>query len=155
MQMNESQNSNKAIPPIYFIGALVLALLLHAVFPLGQLLASPWTWFGVVPIVGGGILILIAGWSFNRQNTTVKPFAYSTTLVTNGVFRLSRNPMYLGLALILIGVVLLLGSTTPLLPALVFPVLLDRIFIVAEEHKLEEAFGEQFREYRKRVRRWV
>ena len=155
MHVGELHRSKRLIPPVYFLGALVLALVLHMAVPLSQLFPSPWRWFGVAPVACGGVLILIAGWSFNRHNTTVKPFADSTALVTTGVFRITRNPMYLGLSLILIGVVWLLGSATPWLPALLFPVLLDRLFIVPEEHKLDKIFGTQYREYRQRVRRWL
>ena len=145
----------KVLPPIYFLAAVVLAVLLHYAIPMQQFLVFPWTLLGFIPVVGGVVMILCAGWLFKRHNTTVKPFAHSTALVTDGVYRLTRNPMYLGMVTILSGVVLLLGSATPLVVAGALPVLLDRIHIAAEEQKLEHTFGEPFREYCKRVRRWV
>jgi protein-S-isoprenylcysteine O-methyltransferase Ste14 len=63
--------------------------------------------------------------------------------------------MYLGMTLILLGIAALLGSTTPFVVVPVFTVLLDRIFIVQEEQMLEATFGDQFRQYRKKVRRWI
>lgn len=85
----------------------------------------------------------------------MKPFEESSALVTHGVFRISRNPMYLGMTLMLLGIALFLGSVTPFLVVIALPVIFDRVFISPEERMLEETFGDQFREYRKRVRRWI
>jgi protein-S-isoprenylcysteine O-methyltransferase Ste14 len=63
--------------------------------------------------------------------------------------------MYLGLTLVLLGVVILLGSVTPFSVVFVLPLLLDRVFIAEEERILEQTFGEGFLEYRARVRRWL
>lgn len=65
------------------------------------------------PLIFGVALNISADRMFKQHKTTVKPFEESTSLVTDGVFRFSRNPMYLGMVLILSGVVLLAGSTTP------------------------------------------
>jgi protein-S-isoprenylcysteine O-methyltransferase Ste14 len=85
----------------------------------------------------------------------VKPFEESKALITTGVFAISRNPMYLGMTLILFGLGLLLGSLTPFLVVSALPVLLGRLFIFPEEQMLDDTFGAQFQEYRKRVRRWM
>ncbi len=145
----------KVLPPTYFLGAIILTVLLHFVFPLHQLLTFSWNLLGLAPLVVGVILNLVANRAFQKHNTTVKPFEKSTTFITEGAFRISRNPMYLGLALILLGVGLLLGSASPFVVVLLFPVLLDRIFIVPEERMLENSFGDRFRQYRIRVRRWL
>jgi protein-S-isoprenylcysteine O-methyltransferase Ste14 len=85
----------------------------------------------------------------------VVPFEKSTTLVTGGWFRMTRNPMYLGLTLILAGVALIDGTLGALLPLPVFVGILHFRFIRAEEHFLEGIFGEQYRSYRMQVRRWI
>ena len=145
----------KILPITYFLGFIVLAVLLHFLLPLRQFLAFPWRLLGLVPLVIGIVLNLLADQTFKKHKTTVKPFEESKALVTGGVFRISRNPMYLGMTLILLGVALILGSATPFVVVLLFPVLLDRIFIVPEERMLENTFGDQFRLYRNRVRRWI
>ncbi len=145
----------KILPPTYFLGSIVLAVLLHFLFPLRQFLAFPWRLLGLVPLVTGIVLNLLADQTFKKHETTVKPFEESKALVTGGVFRISRNPMYLGMTLILLGITLILGSVTPFVVVLLFPVLLDRIFIVTEERMLEDTFGDQFEQYRNRVRRWI
>ncbi len=145
----------KALPPTYFLGAIFLALLCHYMVPLHQFISFPWCLLGLGPLVIGVALNLLVDQEFKRYDTTVKPFEKSTMLVTNGVFNISRNPMYLGMLLILLGIAFLLGSTTPFIVALALAVLLKYKFIRPEERMLEATFGEQFREYRKKVRRWI
>jgi protein-S-isoprenylcysteine O-methyltransferase Ste14 len=98
---------------------------------------------------------LLADQAFKKHSTTVKPFEESTELVTSGVFSITRNPMYLGMTLILLGIATMLGSATAFLVVPLLAVLLDRIFISPEEEMLDETFGQQFRQYRGRVRRWL
>jgi protein-S-isoprenylcysteine O-methyltransferase Ste14 len=145
----------KALPPYYFLGAILLAVILHFSLPVRQTLSFPWRLLGLAPLVIGLVLNLLADQAFKKHGTTVKPFEESSTLVTDGVFRITRNPMYLGMILILFGVAMLLGSATPFAVVLLLAALLDRVFIAPEEQKLEHTFGEQFREYRRRVRRWI
>jgi protein-S-isoprenylcysteine O-methyltransferase Ste14 len=147
--------TRKVLPPVYFLAAIMLAVALHFLFPLRQLIEFPWRLAGVFPVIMGVTMALMADRMFRARNTTVKPFEKSNALVTSGVFALTRNPMYLGLTLSLLGIVILLGSVTPILPVIVFPILLDRLFIPQEERMLEEAFGDRFLEYRSRVRRWI
>jgi protein-S-isoprenylcysteine O-methyltransferase Ste14 len=153
--VSNNQRRKKALPPAYFLVAIVLAVVLHYLFPLLQLLQFPWRLAGVFPLVVGVGIALIADRMFREHNTTVKPFEQSSALVTSGVFAVSRNPMYLGLTLILFGIAVFLGSLTPFVVVIVLPILLDRLFIAQEERMLEEVFGERFREYRNRVRRWI
>jgi protein-S-isoprenylcysteine O-methyltransferase Ste14 len=76
-------------------------------------------------------------------------------LVTHGVFAFSRNPMYLSMMLGLLGVFVALGSLTPLAAVPVFFLIIRRRFIAVEERMLEEAFGDDYRAYKSRVRRWL
>jgi protein-S-isoprenylcysteine O-methyltransferase Ste14 len=92
---------------------------------------------------------------FKSYKTTVKPFQESSAMITTGVFRWTRNPMYLGMVLILLGIGWIAGSATALVPWAVFGVLVDRVFIRAEESMLAARFPEEWREYCSRVRRWA
>ena len=143
------------LPPTYFLVAIVVAVALHFLVPIRQLLHFPWRLAGIAPLLIGIVLNLVADQSFKRHNTTVKPFEESSDLVTDGIFSITRNPMYLGMTLILLGIAALLGSATPLVVVIVFLVLFDRVFITPEEIMLEETFGDDFRRYRKRVRKWI
>jgi len=110
---------------------------------------------GAVPLVLGLALGIWGSNLFQRARTTIKPFETPTTLVTSGPFRLSRNPMYLGMAAVLVGVALMLGSATPFLVIPPFVLLLDVRFIRREESAMRAAFGEAYRAYQARVRRWL
>ena len=100
-------------------------------------------------------MAITAAGAFRRAGTPVIPFEPSTTLVTGGWFGVTRNPMYLGLALILSGVALIDGTLGAFLPLPVFIAIMHFRFIRAEERFLEGIFGEPYRAYRARVRRWV
>ena len=145
----------RILPPVYFFAALAMIPLLHFFVPSPRLLPVPWNLIGLLLLPLGAFLTLFANGAFRRVGTTVKPFQESQVLVTEGVFRFTRNPMYLGLTLILAGEAILFGTAAPPLGALFFALVMDRHFIVAEERMLRETFGDEFREYCARVRRWL
>lgn len=107
--------------------------------------------------VVGICVVLLGMFTFMRHDTTVDPHRPSRTkaLVTSGIYRLTRNPMYLGFLLILSGWALLAGNwlAVALLP--LFVLALQELQIEAEERILEEQFGDAYRDYRKRTRRWI
>lgn len=105
-----------------------------------------------------GILVVLAGViEFRKARTTVNPVRpeTSTTLVTSGIYRVTRNPMYLGFLLILIGWGLLLANLFSLLLVLVFVAYMNRFQIEPEEKILASLFGAEFAAYKQRVRRWL
>jgi protein-S-isoprenylcysteine O-methyltransferase Ste14 len=142
-------------PPAYLLLGLALIVFFHYFIPGTKIIIFPWNLLGIIPLVLGMVINLLADRSFKKDKTTVKPLDPSTALITTGVFRLSRHPMYLGFVLILLGVALLMGSLTPHAVVAGFAVFLDRVFIVFEENKLEETFGDTWLEYKKRVHRWI
>jgi protein-S-isoprenylcysteine O-methyltransferase Ste14 len=146
---------NKPLPPVYFLAALVFMAVLHFVVPVYRYWALPLSLVGVVPLVFGVALNVVADNAFKQQSTTVKPFEKSSALVTGFPFSISRNPMYLGLTLMLLGIAMLLGSISSLVPALIFPYLMSRVFIRDEEQMLAETFGAVWEAYRSAVRRWI
>lgn len=145
----------RPLPPTYFLGSVCIMLGLHFLLPVARALPFPWTLSAVIPIVVGVWLNLAADRAFKQHHTTVKPFEASTSLMTEGVFRLTRNPMYLGMVLILLGVALLLGTLSPFVGCAAFAALLHFHFIRVEERMLADTFGPQWRAYRERTRRWI
>ncbi|HEV2283567.1 MAG TPA: isoprenylcysteine carboxylmethyltransferase family protein [bacterium] len=143
------------LPPGYFGMALPLMLLLHFAVPVPRIAALRYSLVGFVPVVIGMALNLLADREFKTHETTVKPFERSSHLLTDGVFAESRHPMYLGMVLILGGVAVLLGTLAPFAVVLAFAVLLDLRFIRVGERMLAETFGDGWRLYRRRVRRWL
>ena len=147
--------SQGILPPTYFFVAIILALAAHFLFPLAVIIPDGWRFAGILPITAGIVLNIVADRQFKERGTEVKPFKRSSALVTDGVFRWSRNPMYLGMVLIVAGAALIEGTLSPWIATVALAVLLDRVFIVREEAMLEETFGAAFRQYRSRVRRWL
>jgi protein-S-isoprenylcysteine O-methyltransferase Ste14 len=148
-------NKPKVLPPTYFLIALLAIPLLHFLLPLLKVIPQPWSLFGIFFILFGIVLELVTDRLFHQAGTTVMPFAESQALLTGGVFRFTRNPMYLGFALILLGVAGLFGTLTPLLVVPVFMILIDGGFIWPEEMMLEQKFGQGYLDYKKKVRRWI
>ena len=149
------EQKRTVIPPVYFVSALALMAALHFLAPLERFIEAPYSYLGLGLLLGGVVMAATALRTFSKAGTPVLPFQRSTALVTNGVYRFTRNPMYLGLALMLAGVALLFGTLTPLLPIPVFVWIIQGNFIRGEERFLEEIFGDQYLSYKRRVRRWI
>ncbi len=147
--------SRGPLPPAYFLIAILLIAVLHFFVPIVQFVTSPWRVAGSVPIVVGVGLNVWTDRLFNRAGTAVRPFEPSTTLLVEGPFRFSRNPMYLGMTLILAGIATSLGSVSPWLVVVLFIWQITERFIVPEERKLERTFGHQYQAYRAKVPRWL
>jgi len=111
----------------------------------------------VVIALAGGATALAGDREFKRARTTINPFKpeNSTALVTSGVYRFTRNPMYVGLTLVLLGWAALLGSAWVLLGPLIFVLYISRFQIGPEERVLSAKFGATYTEYTARVRRWL
>ena len=102
---NDMRWTQRVVPPIWLLLALLTSGVLHHLLPIAQLLEPPATWLGLAPLAVGVVLTSKGFGAFRRAGTPVVPFRRSTALVTWGVYRLTRNPMYLGLTLILAGTV--------------------------------------------------
>jgi protein-S-isoprenylcysteine O-methyltransferase Ste14 len=144
-------------PPIIMLLAAILMWLLHRWMPIAQLIVSPWNrlgWFFAATGIG---IAMGAFKRFKQARTTVNPREPHTasSLVTGGVFQISRNPMYLGLLLILIGWALHLGTASPWIVPPVFVIAVTLLQIIPEEQALEKLFGEPYAGYRRRVARWI
>lgn len=145
----------RVLPPTYLLVAVIIMLVLHFLFPGSMIISSPWNLLGLVPLVCGVVINLIADRAFRLAGTTVKPFEETNALITTGVYRISRHPMYLGFVLILIGLAALVRSLTTWIVIPVFIVVVDYIFIRMEEHMIETKFGRDWSEYKQKVRRWI
>jgi hypothetical protein len=91
---------------------------------------------------------------FNKNKTPVKPHL-KPRLITSGIFRFTRNPMYLGMTLILFGVSICVGSLTTFVSPVVFFLISEGRFVPPKEAVMENLFGEEYLEYKRRVERWV
>jgi protein-S-isoprenylcysteine O-methyltransferase Ste14 len=140
---------------VYLVLHVLVMVLLHKVMPGPTWLRRPWTFAGAVPALVGLVPGLLAVRRFKSVGTTLRPFHESSSLVVGGPYRISRNPMYLGMALILIGLAVFLGTTTPWVGIPSFVILIDRLIIPHEEAALADKFGKDYAQYRTQVRRWI
>jgi protein-S-isoprenylcysteine O-methyltransferase Ste14 len=153
--MNKSISYPKILPPTALLVTILLMLGIHFLFAITQIVPGFWRLLGLFPL-GIGIAVSFAAENqFRQAGTTVQPFEKSSRLITDGWYRFSRNPMYLGMALILVGVAWLLGSLTPFGIIVLFVVWIDVQFIRREEQMLSTQFGQDWLEYKRQVRRWI
>lgn len=139
-------------PPIWLAGFVTMAWAVGRVAPHGpDWLRAP----GWVLITLAMVLMAAAAWVMLRHRTTVDPHGQPATLVTTGPFSISRNPIYLGDALLLAGLCLLFRAPLALLLVPVFVTVITRRFIAREEALLAAAFPAEFATYRTRTRRWI
>ena len=147
--------SPRIIPPVYLLMANVLLLTMHFLLPVRQLIEGPCRLFGVVPCVAG---IALGSWTiakFRITQTTIRPGEVPRHLMTDGPFRFSRNPIYFGMVLLLAGQATVLGSLGPWVMIPLFIWIIRRNIIPVEEAILSGTFGDEYRQYQDRVRRWV
>lgn len=143
------------LPPVFFLFALLLQWGLHVFLSVVRLVPEAWSAVGFVPIAVGVGVMVVANRQFTKAKTAINPFDRPSAMVTSGVFRVSRNPMYLAMIVILMGGALAWGTLTPFLVPPVLAWLLSRKFIVMEEARLSETFGASYERYKGRVRRWL
>ncbi|HEU0200846.1 MAG TPA: isoprenylcysteine carboxylmethyltransferase family protein [Burkholderiaceae bacterium] len=149
------EQKRKIVPPVYFFAALVLMATLHFLAPLARFIEAPYSYLGFGLLLGGLGIAGTAVRAFSKAGTPLVPFERSTALVTHGAYRFTRNPMYLGMVLVLIGVALLFGTLSTLLPIPAFIWIIQSNFIRGEERFLEEIFGDRYLNYKRCVRRWI
>jgi protein-S-isoprenylcysteine O-methyltransferase Ste14 len=141
-------------PPHYFLVSLVTMLLLSRL-PGASMLPGYLPVFGVVPIAAGVALAIWAARLFARVGTNIIPLTPSSALVTDGPFARTRNPMYLGMLLALIGLAVVLDSAWPWLVLPAFYAVIRLRFVRHEERLMEATFGDAYRAYCGRVRRFI
>ena len=143
------------MPPFYLLGAILLMIALDLWAPLGTIDGPIVRAIGVLLGIAGLTLMVWCSRLFQIAQTTIKPYETSSALLTWGPYRISRNPIYLGMVLFLAGLGLGLGSWSPLLVIPAFAVIIERRFIRAEEAALLRRFGDEYGAFRRRVRRWI
>lgn len=146
-----------APPPLIFGGGLLAALLVEHVLGIDALNLSAAFRYPVAMLLGlgGAVLAALALFGFRRAGTHAEPWKPTTAIVESGVYRLTRNPMYVAMTLIYLALAVFFESLLAVL--VLIPVLAAIHFgvIRREERYLEEKFGDSYRAYRQRVRRWI
>ncbi len=144
------------IPPYLLLACIGAMALLKAHLPLAPLLPEPAGLLGGGSLVAAGLALVVAvRLKFRRRSTDIHTFRPPTVLVQDGLFALSRNPLYLGFVVILLGVALMLDAASTLAIVALFILVTDRWYIRHEEMAALRAFGPEYEAYRRRTRKWV
>ena len=151
-------NLELKIPPVIVAVIFIVLMWMLAVLLPGFAASNLFRFGAYVVLIAAGAVFSVAGVvSFKKANTTVNPITpgASSVLVTSGIYKSSRNPMYLGFLFFLIGWGLFLSNLYSLALCAGFVLYMNRFQIQPEEKTLEAAFGAEFLAYRERVRRWL
>ena len=144
-------------PPVYALIIGSIMWLLNRYFPITQLIDAPWNKIGIALIIVAGSFDVWSIFLFFKQRTTPNPMKPENTsnLVINGLYKITRNPMYVGLLTILTGYAIWLGSLAPFFVLPLFYFLITEMQIKPEEDVLEKKFGQEYLNYKNSVRRWL
>lgn len=145
-------------PPLLFLACLAAGIVAQRgrpwpsapLYPFAAGLAAGVVFLACAALLAGSALI-----AMHRAHTPVMPGHDPRHLVTRGAFRISRNPIYLALVLIVAAFALMLSSAWIALAAALLALLLDRLVIAGEEHAIAHTFPDEYTQYCKRVRRWL
>ncbi len=144
--------------PWVFVLAYLAGMGIGALFPRPTVSAGVRHVLYVAGIVLWLVAVVVAGWAqllFRRRHTTTTPGEISRAFVDEGPYRLSRNPMYVGIVLAYVGTMCLQAQIAALVTLVLCIVYLQKVVIPLEESRLGETFGESYARYRARVRRWL
>jgi protein-S-isoprenylcysteine O-methyltransferase Ste14 len=142
-------------PPLAYLAGLLAGAVLELAFPID----GPPTAVRIAVAAAGVAASLYLGLGatgrFQRAGTAVIPFSPTTALVTSGPYRITRNPMYVAMAFLYVAIAVGFGLIWALAVLPLVLVVIDRLVIAKEEPYLERLFGQQYLDYKRRVRRWL
>ena len=139
-------------PPVILLASIVLQIILLFFFPISVDLSSL---LGLILILSGISLVFVSFRFMRKMKTTFIPDGTPEVLISSGPFKFSRNPIYLGMLTILVGVAFLMSSLSAIIIAFVFGIIINFTWIAHEEKKLHELFSEDWENYSSKVRRWI
>lgn len=145
----------KVIPPFLFLFCIVLMVFVNGLFPEKKYLQPPFTYFGILLIIIGLIMAIHIKQIFEQIDTEIDTFKRPRKFVDSGLFSISRNPIYLGFTLSLVGVGVLIGNLVSLIGILIFFLITNTWYIPYEEKNMEKEFGDDYKIYKSKVRRWI
>lgn len=144
-------------PPLLYLAMILLGWLLDYLLALPAIGLAPviLTLAGGAALLAGIAVNLISFLRFRKEKENVIPWTESKKMIADGVYKITRNPMYLGMSLIALGIGVLAGSYAIVAAAMLATVIIDRLVILREEAYLEDCFGQNYLDYKQRVRRWI
>jgi len=142
------------IPPVFVMLCIILIVSFYIVFPGYNFIPFPFNFAGLAISFCGFVIMGKARDLFRKHNTTLG-MENASHMICDGVFFRTRNPMYIGMFLLLLGMGICFRNLFSVLSALGFLLVMGLFFVPLEERMMQDAFGEEYAEYRKKVRRWL
>lgn len=142
-------------PPKIAMALLIVAFALHGLLLIWEPFKFSSPMLGIMVSTLGFVIMMWGWWLFQQYKVAICPTAYTDKLIFDGPYRFTRNPMYVGMVAILLGVGIFVGTLPFFLAVAIYFIILNRVFIPFEEQKLEGTFGAEYLEYKTRVRRWL
>ena len=142
-------------PPRIAMVLLTIATVLHVLLPAQSSYHYSSIYLSGALVSAGFTVMMLAWWQFKERKVAICPTASTNYLITDGIYRLTRNPMYLGMVTMLGGIAVFFGTLPFYAVTIVYFVLMDRWFCLYEEEKLFVTFGRDYASYRSKVRRWL
>jgi protein-S-isoprenylcysteine O-methyltransferase Ste14 len=137
-----------------FLVLIALPFLTHILFPVKIIIQKPYSYSGILLMIIGVYAMVKTSMLFRKAGNNFTLKDKSAKLLTAGIFKYSRNPMYLGMLLWLFGLAVILGSLTSFIYPVIFFVLAN-LMIPYEEKKLKQLYGNEYINYKRSVRRWI
>jgi len=138
-----------------FCACFFIVLFLHTLFPVLQLLYRPYNLIGLFAVFAGLYLDIKTCQIIRSREDIFRSAENQEAFKTSGTYRLSRNPLYLGMLLLLLGEAVMCGSVVCILPIIAFVLILQFFIIPSEEKYFKKTFGEAYLKYSKQTRRWI
>jgi len=141
-------------PPFYGYAAIFFIVFFHFILPSFNFIPPPYNYIGLISVFIG-IWLVIWPWLIFKQHHTPEDFSPPTALVTQGPYKFSRNPMYLGMVLFLFGLAVCLQNILAFIFPILFFLIVHFMFIPFEQHKMEACFSEKYIKYKNNTPKWI
>jgi protein-S-isoprenylcysteine O-methyltransferase Ste14 len=143
------------LPPTFFIICAVIMIIIGLTLPVKNIITFPYNLIGIVVLFLGIGLSVGGSNKFNQVGTNIQTFEEPDILITDGLFKYSRNPMYLGFLTGLLGLFIILGAVSPIILVFIFLIITDKWYITFEEQMMLRKFGKKYIDYQSVTRRWI
>lgn len=145
----------KIKPPHISLALLILSFVIDYFFPQFRFIHGPLRYAGIILVLTGLSMTFYSFYLFKKNKTPILPGTKPTFVVMQGPYKFTRNPMYLGVTLALLGMSIYIGNLLVLLSPLIFFIAISIVYIPFEEKLMEKLFGKKYLDYKKKVRRWI
>ena len=142
-------------PPHIAFTLLLLSWLLDYFFPQFRFVYGSFRYIGLIIFVTGLSITFFSFYLFKKNKTPILPGQKPTFMVAVGPYKFTRNPMYLGVTLALLGISIYIGNLLSLFSPLIFFIAMNLVYIPFEEKLMKNLFGKKYLEYKNKVRRWI